>query len=84
MLVNKVNQLLKKDDDLKPSSKSQQYALTRNRFAKNILNTSLKKIENDFDKKASQLKNSISYTVQSFEIIKGINYEIILKESLII
>ena len=75
MLINKVDRLIRKDNDLKPCSKSQHHALTRNRFEINLLNNSLKKIENDFDKKNSELKSSINYTVQSFQLIKGIqNY----------
>lgn len=71
MLVNKIDRLINKDSILTTLSKNEQNSLTRNRFQINILDTSLQKIEKDFNKKNLQLRHSINYTVQSFQLIRG-------------
>jgi hypothetical protein len=73
MLVNKVNRLINlinKDEEYNTFSKNEKHSFTRNQFYCNIFDNNIEKIEKDFNKKNLNIRRSINYTIQSFKLIK--------------
>lgn len=74
MLVNKVDRLLSlinKDDEYNTFSKNERRSFTKNQYFLHSHDDKMQNFEKNHNKNTLNIRRSINYTIQSFQLIKG-------------